>query len=275
MAAAIRLTCRGVSRHNDRHASKCKYARGRSFKRHPALWRSHRACAVNREEFDKFALEYETMHAANIRASGETPAFFAEYKVKDVALSLMESQLQPGSILDFGAGIGTSVPFFRQYLPRARLTCLDVSAKSLQLGRSRFADAAEFTAFDGQSIPFPDGSFDVCFAACVFHHIPAEEHLGLMREFRRVLRSGGMAFVFEHNPYNPLTVRAVRDCAFDENAVLIRAADLRSTVRQAGFSQVRSAYRIFFPRVFRMLRPLERLLTWCPMGAQYYVQANK
>jgi ubiquinone/menaquinone biosynthesis C-methylase UbiE len=232
-------------------------------------------CGVNREEFDKFALEYEELHAANIRASGETPAYFAEYKVKDVALSLSKSNLQPNNILDFGAGIGTSVPFFKQYLPHAQLTCLDVSTRSLQVGRSRFADAAKFTAFDGLSIPFPENSFDLCFAACVFHHIPAEEHLGLMREFRRVLRTGGMAFVFEHNPYNPSTVRAVRDCAFDENAVLIRAADLRSTISKAGFSSVHSAYRIFFPRVFRMLRPLERLLAWCPLGAQYYVQAEK
>ena len=231
--------------------------------------------AVNREEFDKFALEYESLHAANIRISGESPAYFAEYKIRDVAAALATSNLQPSTVLDFGAGIGTSVPYFRQFLPRARLTCLDVSQKSLQVGRSRFAQLADFVSFDGQTIPYPEDSFDVCFAACVFHHIPVKEHGVLLREFRRVLKVGGLAFVFEHNPYNPLTTRAVRDCAFDENAVLISAADLRSRVRAAGFGAVRSAYRIFFPRALRALRPLEPLLTWCPLGAQYYVQAAK
>jgi ubiquinone/menaquinone biosynthesis C-methylase UbiE len=230
---------------------------------------------VNREEFDKFAFEYEAMHAANIRASGEAPAYFAEYKVRDVAARLADSNLRPDGILDFGAGIGTSVAYFKQYLPQARLTCLDVSRKSLEVGRSRFADAADFVPFDGTTIPYPEGSFDVCFAACVFHHIPAQEHLGILGEFRRVLRTGGMAFIFEHNPYNPLTVRAVRDCAFDENAELMRAADLRSLAKSAGFASVRSAYRIFFPRFLRTLRPLEPWLRWCPMGAQYYVQAKK
>ena len=36
-------------------------------------------------EFDRFADDYRSLHAANIRASGETPEFFAEYKVRDVA----------------------------------------------------------------------------------------------------------------------------------------------------------------------------------------------
>lgn len=230
---------------------------------------------MNRDEFDKFALEYTAMHASNVRASGEAPAYFAQYKVKDVATRLARSHRQPSSILDFGAGIGTSVPYFRQYLPHARLTCIDVSRKSLELGQSRFAEQASFVSFDGECIPFPDATFDVCFAACVFHHIPAEEHLGLLQEFRRVLRPGGSAFIFEHNPYNPLTARAVRDCPFDENAVLIRAADLRANARTAEFTSVRSAYRIFFPRVLRTLRSIEPLLEWCPLGAQYYIQATK
>jgi ubiquinone/menaquinone biosynthesis C-methylase UbiE len=230
---------------------------------------------VNRDEFDRFALEYEELHATNIRMSGESPAYFAEYKVRDVAISLAALNIQPRNVLDFGAGIGTSVQYFKKYFPRARLTCLDVSQKSLQIGHSRFADDADFLSFDGQTIPFSDNTFDICFAACVFHHIPRQEHVALLREFRRVLTAGGAAFVFEHNPYNPLTVRAVRDCDFDENAVLIRAAELRSTLREAGFAAVRSAYRIFFPRALRVMRPMESLLTWCPMGAQYYVHATK
>lgn len=230
---------------------------------------------MNREEFDKFALEYEAMHAWNIRASGETPAYFAEYKVRDVAASLAKSHREPTRILDFGAGIGGSVPYFNTFLPQARLTCLDVSEKSLDIGRSRFADLAEFRSFDGTSIPYPDCSFEVCFAACVFHHIAAEEHVGLMSELRRVLTTGGMAFIFEHNPLNPLTTRAVRDCPFDENAVLIGSRALRARLAEAGFRHTRTAYRIFFPRALHALRVLEPALTWFPFGAQYYVQAEK
>jgi hypothetical protein len=44
----------------------------------------------------------------------------------------------PPAVLDFGAGIGNSVPFVRKYLPDAQITCLDVSTKSLEIGQSRF-----------------------------------------------------------------------------------------------------------------------------------------
>jgi ubiquinone/menaquinone biosynthesis C-methylase UbiE len=106
-------------------------------------------------------------------------------------------------ILDFGAGVGTSVPYFRRYFPGCRLTCLDVSRKSLQVGGSRFPDEAEFVHFDGARIPFPNDHFDLVFLACVLHHIPHSEHPGIFRELARVLRPSGSLVIFEHNPYNP------------------------------------------------------------------------
>jgi hypothetical protein len=33
-------------------------------------------------------------------------------------------------------------------------------------------------------------------------------------------------------------------------------------------------YRVFFPHALAALRPLERLLAWLPLGAQYYVCAR-
>ena len=40
---------------------------------------------MDEAEFDKFAAEYRTMHAANIKLSGEDPEYFAEYKIVDIA----------------------------------------------------------------------------------------------------------------------------------------------------------------------------------------------
>ena len=230
-------------------------------------------------EFDKFADEYRAMHATNIAISGESPDFFADYKIRDVARIFQEAGIAASvphpRILDFGAGIGTSVPFFRKYFPAASLTCLDVSTKSLELGESRFHGEAEFVAFDGNALPFDDGRFDIVFAACVFHHIDHAEHVRLVREMSRVLAPGGFAVIFEHNPLNPLTVRAVNTCPFDENARLLGASTLKKTFESAGFRQPRHRYRIFFPHFARMLRPLEQMMAWLPLGAQYYVYARK
>jgi ubiquinone/menaquinone biosynthesis C-methylase UbiE len=226
-------------------------------------------------EFDKFADEYRAMHAANIRLSGEDPEYFAEYKIVDIAAELARSGIEARRALDFGAGVGYSVPFFARHLPAARVTCLDVSRKSLDVGAAQHSSAAEFTHFDGRRIPFDDGTFDVALASCVFHHIPHDEHVALLAEIRRVLRSEGRLFVFEHNPLNPLTRHAVNTCEFDVHAQLVQAPTMRRRVRDAGFADAAIRYRIFFPHALRGLRPLEAKMTWLPLGAQYYVVARK
>jgi len=230
---------------------------------------------MNRAEFDRFADEYRAMHAANISASGEQPEFFAEYKVRDVAIAVAAESCPRTirNILDFGAGIGNSVPFWRKYFPAARPTCVDVSSKSLELGCHRLRANADFVQFDGKVLPFGGASFDIAFAACVFHHIDAAVHVSLLRELRRVLKPDGTIWVFEHNPYNPLTVKAVRDCPFDENACLIEAREMRRRMILAGYSRPRVRYRIFFPSALRGLRRLEPALARLPLGAQYSVSS--
>lgn len=233
---------------------------------------------MDEAEFDKFAAEYRALHAANIRVSGESPEYFAEYKIVDLKSELAASKRAAAStpaVLDFGAGIGYSVPFFSKHLPAARITCLDVSRKSLDIGAAKHGAAAAFRHFDGAHIPYPDGTFDAALASCVFHHIPHAEHVELLREIRRVLAPGGILTLFEHNPLNPLTRHAVNTCEFDEHAVLMRAPTLRARVRAAGFAMPRVRYRLFVPGWLRPLRPVERFLRWLPLGAQYYVVAEK
>jgi SAM-dependent methyltransferase len=233
---------------------------------------------VEEAEFDKFAAEYRTLHAESIKASGESPEYFAEYKIVDVAAELARARggvVERAAVLDFGAGVGYSVPFFDRHMPRARVTCLDVSQKSLDIGAARHAGAADFRHFDGKRIPYADGTFDVALASCVFHHIPHAEHVELLAEIRRVLAPNGLLLVFEHNPLNPLTRHAVNTCIFDEHAVLVRAPVMRGRALAAGFAAADVRYRIFFPHWARGLRPIEKWLTWLPLGAQYYVRAKK
>lgn len=233
---------------------------------------------MDEAEFDKFAKEYYAMHEAGIAVSGEGPEYFAEYKIRDIAreyeqhLALDNS---PVKILDFGAGIGGSVPYVCKHFVRAQLTCLDLSQRSLEIAEKRFSALAEYVHFDGSRIPFPSEHFDIAYAMCVFHHIDHAEHISLLQELNRVIRPGGSLFVFEHNPYNPLTVRVVNNCPFDENARLIRGADMRHRMLAAGFGSAKIRYRIFFPHILRVLRSLEMVLTWLPLGGQYYVVSHK
>lgn len=230
---------------------------------------------MNPSEFDKFADEYHALHAANVRLSGESPEYFAAYKVREVAADYGAALPQVRAILDFGAGVGSSVAHFRRYFPAARLTCVDVSSRSRDVAMERCGAALDYRLMEHGRIPVGDGEVDLVFAACVFHHIDAAEHGTLLRELGRTLRPGGRIVVFEHNPLNPLTVRTVKDCAFDENAVLMRSGRLARELAAAGFGRLRTRYTLFFPHALRWLRGLERSLWWNPLGAQYYVSGTR
>ena len=230
---------------------------------------------MDKAEFDRFADEYYALHKDNVRISGETPDFFAEYKVQDTFDLSRNSAHTVNRILDFGAGVGNAIPYFEKFFPKTSLICVDISNRCLEVARRRFPKSSEFVCFNGISLPFPDDSFDLIFAACVFHHIPKNRHTALLREWYRVLVPQGMAVIFEHNPWNPLTTHAVKTCVFDQNAELISGPALRRNVVESGFEQPGLHFRLFVPGLLRSLRPLERWLRWCPVGAQYVVFATK
>ncbi|MBV9569296.1 MAG: class I SAM-dependent methyltransferase [Hyphomicrobiales bacterium] len=230
------------------------------------------------QEFDRFAEEYEQLHASVLTASGEGPAFFAAYKPADMRRHLAASGASRGALtlLDFGCGVGGSLPHLRKEFPDAELIGADVSRKSLDIAEHRYPGLAKLIVLSETGpMPLQEASVDVGFSACVFHHIPQAEHHRILCDLHRVTKPGGSLFIFEHNPLNPLTRRVVDACAFDENAVLIRARTLRERILAAGFRDAQICYRIFFPRGLKWLRPLESALTWCPFGAQYYVAARK
>ena len=234
---------------------------------------------MEQAEFDKFAAEYRAMHQQNIAITGEQPEYFAEYKIRDMReiVGPAGEVTEPLSILDFGGGVGASAPFLRRHFPQSEIIIADVSKRSLDIAEQRGIERLRCLHFDGTRLPLDDGSQDLALAACVFHHVPEERHIGLLRDIRRVLAPGGRLFVFEHNPWNPLTRHAVDTCPFDENAVLISAPTMKRRLRAAGFADadLTVRYRIFFPHALASLRPLERLMVALPLGAQYSACARK
>jgi SAM-dependent methyltransferase len=231
---------------------------------------------MNKTEFDKYAENYASLHQQNIKITGESPGYFYEYKIIDTAKIIIRNNLSENiEILDFGCGIGNSIPFFQKHLPAAIITGIDISKYSIDIAKKMYSDYAKFVIFDGKQIPFDENSYDVVFSSCVFHHIPHHLHEYFFVEIYRIIKPGGLVLIFEHNPINPLTCYAVKNCPMDDNAVLINANKLKDTIENAGFINTRVVYRIFFPRILKFLRPIEYYLKTLPFGAQYYVSAIK
>ena len=230
---------------------------------------------MDRAEFDRFADAYDQQHRDNVAVTGEGPEYFAEYKIRQLQAIVARERVAVSRICDFGSGIGNSIPFFRRYFPDAALTSSDVSERSLTLSKQRYPEAGTSVLIENNRIPSESDVFDIVFSACVFHHIPHEEHAMWLKELHRITRPGGLIAIFEHNPLNPLTVHAVNTCPFDENARLIFARDLAKRLAAAGWTSPRVQYNLFFPRALARLRPLEVRLGWLPFGAQYVAFARK
>lgn len=225
--------------------------------------------------FDRYAREYSAMHRESIRASGEEPDYFAAYKIAYVSRRVgREMAGTVPTIVDFGCGIGNSIPHIAHLFPTARIRGVDVSGESLELARAA-NPAATFEMLGADTVPLADASADVVLAACVYHHIPPAERGRWTAEIHRVLRPGGHCFIFEHNPLNPMTLKVVRDCPFDEDAILLRARETRSLLEHAGFTAVNIDYTLFFPRLLSFLRSAEPMLAKLPLGAQYVAHGRK
>ena len=225
-------------------------------------------------EFDRYADAYTDLHRTNIRASGEEPSYFARYKAQYMAARLGHPAAKPTlDVLDFGCGVGNSIPHLRAAFPAARLHGVDPSGESILVAQQMHAGQATFHVNPGKVLPYSDCSFDLVQAACVFHHIRPEQRDHWISEIKRVLKPGGEIFVFEHNVLNPLTLKAVHECPFDENAILLPRHELLVRLRSAGFGTVQCRYIVFFPAALNFLRSLEPWLGFVPFGAQYAVRA--
>ena len=224
--------------------------------------------------FDELAASYGDELKQSLGAFGNRDvSMFASYKIKIVASKL--SRL-PTEILEFGCGAGRNIPFLRDYFPESNIYACDISDKSLEVAR-KLDDSARFDRID-----YPDdllriykNTFDCIFISNVFHHIPFEEHSYWLDVLYKLLSPNGSIFIFEHNPYNPLTKRIFNNSAIDKGAAMLSPSYCYGLLRKKPFSALRRNYTFFFLHRNRFFEYVERLLVWLPFGAQYYVWGRK
>ncbi len=221
----------------------------------------------NHAEFDAVADDYDRLHRANIKLSGEDPEYFARYKL-DVMTRILGAGFA-GRVLDFGCGIGNLTKFLVGAFQSVH--GYDPSSASVKLAKER-APAAEFT-FDEDSLAA--SSYGAVVIANVLHHVPPVDREALLARVATKLAPGGKLVVFEHNPWNPLTRKVVAECAFDADAVLLPPTEIRSRLRTAGLTNVKTKFIVFFPRALAALRGLEPALAWLPLGAQVAITAER
>ncbi|MEO8401137.1 MAG: class I SAM-dependent methyltransferase [Gammaproteobacteria bacterium] len=220
-------------------------------------------------EFDNYVDSYEDALKQSMPSAFTENEYFAQYKINYIARKL--GKQKPTSFLDFGCGIGRSISIINQQFPQTELWGYDISSQSIEAARMR-TKKAQFT---NDLNDFPFGKFDVIFAANVFHHIPLSERISALTRCKQLLAKNGRLFLFEHNPFNPVTRLVFERCPYDKDAVMLKKQEVLQLAEKVGLNVTKSSYTLFFPRPLALFRPLERILGWLPMGAQYCVEMTK
>lgn len=223
---------------------------------------------TDKVDFDAYTDNYNQLLQRHTAFFSPNEGYFARYKVDIVRKASAGARVE--RILEFGCGIGNNIPYLREAFPHAALTGSDISEASLAIARQQNS-GVEFVA-EVDALP---GGYDLIFIAGVFHHIAPAERPAIAAKLHELLAPGGRLFVFEHNPYNPVTRRIVSNCPYDADAILLPPAELRGTLAAATLAVDTSAYCLFIPPRLSWLLPLEHLLRWLPLGGQYWVQARR
>lgn len=109
-------------------------------------------------------------------------------------------------VLDFGCGPGNDLVGFGVYSKPSLLIGADVSPTSLAQAKARLSlhdVTAELVLISETDValPFDDASVDYIHSSGVIHH--TADPVGILREFRRILKPGGEARIMVYN-YNSL-----------------------------------------------------------------------
>jgi len=227
-----------------------------------------------RIDFEHYKNTYRKEIQKSIDFIGQDLEFFTQVKAENLIklASRRLGNLSKLKILDVGCGIGLTdyylIPHFK------KIHGVDLS-RGVVHKAALLNPKASYKAYPGKILPYPTGSMDITFAVCVMHHVAFEEQNRFVSEMVRVTRKNGLIVIFDHNPLNPLTRYAVSRCELDEDAVLLRGEKVKKLLRYAGTRILEKKYILFTPYRGKFFALLEILLSWVPLGAQYFVAGRK
>jgi SAM-dependent methyltransferase len=226
-----------------------------------------------KEGYVDVAIEYDKLLNRGVRISGEDKQFFIRGRIQDLKCQLPKD-FSPRRILDFGCGIGDTAAFLAGIFPEAKIVGIDLSEKFLNYAKQRYQSSRVAFYFFKELVEID--SFDLCYVNGVFHHIPPQKRLDVVKIIHNALSPEGYLALFENNPWNFGTRLIMKLIPFDRNTQPLTPVETRRLIEKAGFvCCAPTRFLFYFPHLLAFLRGIECHLARFPFGAQYYVLAIK
>ena len=131
---------------------------------------------------------------------------------------------QHQKIIELGCGAAELARKLLDRFPGCELTGLEVDERQHAKNLLDPLPGLQFVAAGAQSIPYPDGAFDLALMLKSLHHVPLQLMDQALSEVHRVLKPGGLLYVSE--PVFAGALNEVMRLFHDEE--LVRAAALRA-----------------------------------------------
>ena len=155
---------------------------------------------MTKSGYESAWLKEEDLDAFNLRHHDGVPVEHLPGRARGY-VETMFGQMYPEAapkrgdlVAEFGPGVGWIAEAVLDRFSPKELVGLDISQAIATKAHERLPDPrARFTVYDGRTLPFPDGAFDVVYSCATIQHIEKHAAFLLMRELHRVLKPGGHA----------------------------------------------------------------------------------
>lgn len=153
-----------------------------------------------RKHFDVLATSYDINYGYDSK--------FTRYKIHKKIASFVAAVRNNFAgrklkILELGCGTGEYSREIAKAFPESDITCLDISPGILKIARQKCRDSknVHFVLGSAFSTNFRKKQFDVICGFYVLHHLDIRRTI---REIKRILKGGGVAYFYEPNILNPI-----------------------------------------------------------------------
>jgi ubiquinone/menaquinone biosynthesis C-methylase UbiE len=118
-------------------------------------------------------------------------------------LETLAKEWRQGKLLNLGCGHGADfLPFAKDF----ELYGIDFSDEMIKLARKyagKFNYDVNLSVADIRYLPYQNETFDHIIAVATYHHLKRDDQLRALLELKRVLKSGGSAFITVWNRWQP------------------------------------------------------------------------
>lgn len=192
-----------------------------------------------RQHFDRWADSYDRSWLGEL-------VFFPAVRVCQEEIARWQTQRggRPFRMLDVGCGTGALLTQMADWPAAELLVGLDYSPVMVRhlaqkIATSPYADRLHALVGDSERLPLADESLDVVTCCNSFHHYPHQA--AVIREFRRILRPGGLLVLVDGFRDNVVgwVVFDVGVATIEENVHHAAWSEVRDMITAAGFATLR------------------------------------